>query len=489
MFTAWVACLVVSLTAMAGEHVLEFKGKDGPGNGKTIVLISGDEEYRSEEAMPLLAKILSQHHGFDCKVLFAWDNNGTYIDPNNQAGIRGWPELKSADLAIIGTRFRRPTAEDAQHLTDFMNAGKPIIGLRTATHGFIGGGRFGGKIGYTRWGKHVLGVGWDGHHGRHKAQGARGVIEDENKNHPILRGVTNENVFAPSDVYRVRGLEEDDLILLRGAVTETLDPSSPNLEGKKNDPLQPSSWLRPYVAPNGTKGMSFCTTMGASVDLVSEGLRRIIVNAAFYLNGLEVPPSANVAYVDPFYPTFYGFIKDTTFWPTQNKTAADFGQGKSPSFQDPEGTPKSEYRQRSTMPVTTLTPIVQESRQQAAVSVHLDEEKPFRAADAGFEISGNDLLSGVPCKSNLKLGDGADLGLTDGLGGEPTSGHRIFAGAGDPWVVEFSDLRIQRLDEIRVFSWNRDTRAQQNYDVDFSSDGGTTWQPVATGVTARRAAH
>ncbi|NCZ64433.1 MAG: hypothetical protein EBY62_11740, partial [Cellvibrionales bacterium] len=284
----WVACLVVSLTAMAGEHVLEFKGKDGPGNGKTIVLISGDEEYRSEEAMPLLAKILSQHHGFDCKVLFAWDNNGTYIDPNNQAGIRGWEELKSADLAIIGTRFRRPTAEDAQYLTDFMNAGKPIIGLRTATHGFIGGGRFGGKIGYTRWGKHVLGVGWDGHHGRHKAQGARGVIEDENKNHPILRGVTNENVFAPSDVYRVRGLEEQDVILLRGAVTETLDPSSPNLESEKNDPMQPSSWLRPYVAPNGTKGRSFCTTMGASVDLVSEGLRRIIVNAAFYLNGLEV---------------------------------------------------------------------------------------------------------------------------------------------------------------------------------------------------------
>ena len=149
MFTAWVACLVVSLTAMAGEHVLEFKGKDGPGNGKTIVLISGDEEYRSEEAS-LLAKILSQHHGFDCKVLFAWDNNGTYIDPNNQAGIRGWEELKSADLTIIGTRFRRPTAEDAIP-NRLYERKQPIIGLRTATHGFIGGGRFGGKIGYTRW--------------------------------------------------------------------------------------------------------------------------------------------------------------------------------------------------------------------------------------------------------------------------------------------------------------------------------------------------
>ena len=377
-FTALLACLVVCLTAMAGEHVLDFKGKDGPGKGKTIVLISGDEEYRSEEAMPLLAKILSQHHGFDCKVLFAWDDDGAYIDPNNQAGIRGWEELKTADLVIISTRFRRPAAEDAQHLTDFMNAGKPIIGLRTATHGFIGGGRFGGTMGYPRWGKQVLGVGWDGHHGRHKAQGARGVIEEANKNHPILRGVTNENVFAPSDVYRVRGLEEQDVILLRGAVTETLDPSSPNLQSEKNDPMQPSSWLRPYTAPNGTKGTSFCTTMGASVDLVSEGLRRIIVNAAFYLNGLEVPPNANVAYVDPFYPTFYGFIKDTTYWSTQNRTAADFGLGQSPSFSDPEGTPEWDFRPQLSMPAKAANSIAQESQPQAAVSVHLDEEQPFR---------------------------------------------------------------------------------------------------------------
>ena len=53
-------------------------------------------------------------------------------------------------------------------------------------------------------------------------------------------------------------------------------------------------------------------------------------------------------------------------------------------------------------------------------------------------------------------------------------------------MVEFSDLRIQRLEEIRVFSWNRDTRARQDYDVAVSSDGGSTWQLVATGVTARK---
>ena len=44
--------------------------------------------------MPMLAKILSQKHGFECKVLFPWDKDGKYIDPNNQQGVRGWHHLK-----------------------------------------------------------------------------------------------------------------------------------------------------------------------------------------------------------------------------------------------------------------------------------------------------------------------------------------------------------------------------------------------------------
>ena len=134
--------------------------------------------------------------------------------------------------------------------------------------------------------------------------------------------------------------------------------------------------------------------------------------------------------------------------------------------------------------LTAANLIAQESKPQTAVSVHLDEQEPFRAAEAGFEISRNDLLSGVRFQSNLKLQSGTVFGMTDGSGG-----HRIFAAAneqGDPWVVEYSDLRIQQLEEIRVFSWNRDTRARQDYDVAVSSDGGSTWQLVATGVTAKK---
>lgn len=76
-------------SAIAADPWLVFEGGDGPGKGKHIVLISGDEEYRSEEGLPQLGKILSRHHGFKCTVLFAIDPATGTIDPNNGRNIPG----------------------------------------------------------------------------------------------------------------------------------------------------------------------------------------------------------------------------------------------------------------------------------------------------------------------------------------------------------------------------------------------------------------
>ena len=338
--------LILSSTFVvaADSKILHLKGESGPGKGKIIVLVSGDEEYRSEESMPMLAKILSQKHGFNCKVLFAWDKSEKYIDPNNQKGVVGWKHLKEADLMLIGTRFRQPNSKDAHYITDFLNEGKPVIGIRTSTHAFNGGGTFGGKISYGQFGPLIMGEGWVSHHGKHKGEGARGMIETKNAAHPILRGVTD--VFGPSDVYGIRRLTDKDTILMRGAVTKTLEPNSSFVDSK-NDPMQPLAWLHPYTAPNGKKGTTFCTTMGASVDLVSEDLRRMLVNATYFLTGLNVPENGDVSYVDPFYPSFYGFIRDKEFWPGQDMQAEDYGLGKTPHAPDPQGTPKWPFRPSS----------------------------------------------------------------------------------------------------------------------------------------------
>lgn len=343
-FLGLVLAGAATMAVSAQEKWLSFEGKGGPGKGKKIVLISGDEEYRSEESMPMLAKILSNHHGFDTTVLFSWSKDGSYIDPNNASGVTGWENLDHADLIIVGTRMRQVDEATSKHMTAYLNAGKPVVGFRTSTHGFLGKGKF-GNISAGDWGLKIVGETWVNHHGAHKKQGARGVIEKGQEEHPVLNGV--KDVFGPSDVYGVKHLTDKDTILLRGAVTETLAPDSKIIEGPKNDPMMALAWLHPYTAPNGTtSGTAFCTTMGASVDFVCEDLRRLLVNASYHLLKLDVPESAKVDYVDPFYPSFYGFWKgkNSKIWSERQLKPADFGMGKSPVAPEPPGTPEWPFR-------------------------------------------------------------------------------------------------------------------------------------------------
>ena len=83
-----------------------YPGSEGAGHGKSVVLVSGDEEYRSEEALSQLGKILSIRHGFKCVVLYAIDEESGEIAPNEQKNIPGLQALRNADLMVIATRFR-----------------------------------------------------------------------------------------------------------------------------------------------------------------------------------------------------------------------------------------------------------------------------------------------------------------------------------------------------------------------------------------------
>lgn len=309
---------------------LELPAKPGTANGKKIVLVSGDEEYRSEESCPMLAKILSQKHGFDCTVLFAINPDGGYIDPNFQKNIPGTEALNSADLLIIGTRFRQLPDDQLAHFAAYLDAGKPVIGFRTATHAFAGKATT-GDFKWADFGLNILGEKWVNHHGQHKVEGTRGVVEPGNAANPVLRGVGE--IFATTDVYGIANLDQEAAtILLRGAVTASLDPKSANVAGPKNDPMMPLAWMREYTAPDGeAKGKAFCTTLGASTDFADENLRRLIVNAALFLTGQKVPEKADVEFVDPFEPTGYSAIDAKGFYQKRDLKPADYGLGKSPA--------------------------------------------------------------------------------------------------------------------------------------------------------------
>src|SRR5437588_3431911 len=128
--------LLLSTSAQAADPWLALEGGEGPGKGKHIVLVSGDEEYRSEEALPQLGKILARHHGFKCTVLFAIDPKDGTINPNIKSNIPGLKVLKTADLLILFTRMRDLPDDQMEHLVEYIESGRPIIGLRTATHAF-----------------------------------------------------------------------------------------------------------------------------------------------------------------------------------------------------------------------------------------------------------------------------------------------------------------------------------------------------------------
>jgi len=321
--------LLLSMIPFLGSaaETLEIPATNGPGKGKHIVLVSGDEEYRSEETNPMLAKILSVHHGFKTTVLFAIDPESGIINPENQTNIPGLEVLADADLVILNTRFRNLPDAQLQHFADYVNSGKPLIGLRTATHAFNTKNKA-ADFNWNSFGLDYLGEKWVAHHGKHKVEGARGVFVEANRNNPVLSGVVD--IFAPSDVYTVKNLDESKAtVLVRAAVTETLAPDSKILEDDpRNDPMQAAIWLRDYTAPSGKKGMALTSTMGASVDFESAGLRRLIVNGAFYLTGLDVPEKANVEFVDAFQPTFFG-RNPKEYWEEIKLKPEDFALGKS----------------------------------------------------------------------------------------------------------------------------------------------------------------
>ncbi len=293
---------------------LAFKGETGPGAGKHIVLIAGDDEYRSEESLPMLGKILARHHGFRCTVLFPIDPTDGTIKPDFQTNIPGMDQIDSADLIIMGLRFRNLPDQDMKHFVDHVDAGKPIIGLRTSTHAFqIPQAAKYATYSYNsnQWpggfGQQVLGDTWISHHGNHKQQSTRGVINEKYEDLPILNGV--KDVWGPTDVYGIRNLPSTANVLLFGSVLDGMKPTDQPVAGKQNDPMMPLAWTKDFDSKSGKKSRIFCTTMGSSTDFECEDLRRLIVNASFWCLDMsdKTPDRANVDLVGRYEPTPYGF--------------------------------------------------------------------------------------------------------------------------------------------------------------------------------------
>lgn len=303
---------------------LEFPGGPGPGAGKHVVLLAGDEEYRSEEGLPQLAAILSRRHGFRCTVLFSIAPDGA-IDPTVQTNQPGLAALRSADVCVMLLRFRRWPDDQMREFVEYWRSGRPIFALRTSTHAFQFPPDSPSVYRVFDWrspqwpggfGEQVLGENWVSHWGDHGRQATRGVPAARAANHPVLRGV--RNVFGPSDVYEAHP-PPDAEILMEGEVVDGMSPGDPAARGRKaradgtsqpvNDPRMPIAWTRLARNDAGKTNRILVCTMGAATDLESEGLRRLAVNAVYWLAGLEsrIPAASDVRLVGDYRPSPFGF--------------------------------------------------------------------------------------------------------------------------------------------------------------------------------------
>ena len=312
----WVLIIVAAICLLGerakAEPWVVFEGSDGPGMGKHIVFLVGDEEYRSEDSMPQLAKILAVHHGFKCTVLFAINKQTGEIDPKTLDNIPGLKALETADLMVMFLRFRELPDDQMKRIIDYTNSGKPIIGLRTSTHAFnyvkhkdspYAKYSFRDKEFDGGYGRQVFGETWINHYGHHQRESTRGLIAKGMENHPIVKGI--DDIWGESDVYGITTLTGDSKPLIMGQVLSGMDPKDKPNPDKK---LVPVAWTKTYTGEKGKTSRVFTTTMGHSFDFNSEGFRRLLVNACYWGMEMEdkIPARSKVDFVGQYDPNKIG---------------------------------------------------------------------------------------------------------------------------------------------------------------------------------------
>ena len=310
-----VASLMLNLPARAADPFVVYEGGDGPGKGKHVVFVTGDEEYRSEDMCPQFAKILSKYHGFKCTVLFAINKQTGENEPTVLDNIPGLEALDSADLMVVMARFRNLPDEQMKHIDDYLKSGKPVIGIRTATHAFNNPkstyAQYSHNSKVAGWeggfGRRVLGETWINHHGKHKSQSERGVVAPGQEKNPIVRSC--QDIWGPSDVYTVRLPQPEGCVpVIMGQVLEGMNPTDKPVTDVKNNPMMPIAWTRTYDI-GGKTGKVFTSTMGCAQDFESEGFRRLLVNATYWAVGLEekIPEKAKVDIIGEYKTLPMGF--------------------------------------------------------------------------------------------------------------------------------------------------------------------------------------
>jgi putative membrane-bound dehydrogenase-like protein len=457
---------MLMLATAASAQPVVYEGTDGIGKGKHIVFLAGDHEYRSEETLPALARILANHFGFKCTVLFNVDGKTGEIVPGN-SNMPGMEALDSADLAVVFLRFQNFPKEQMKPLDDYLNRGGPVVGLRTATHAFkmkatdpFSKYSYDSKTpGYELgFGHQVLGQTWVGHYGTNHKQSTRITIIDDKKNHPILRGVKDVWVQAGGYV----GKPTDGETLTMAQPLNGMKPDSP-VDATK--PPMPSEWTRTYKTASGKSGRVFTSLYGTPEDILNDGYRRMLVNACLWALSLEdsIKPDANIAFVGPFKPNTFGNgsfargVKPAMYADMANPIPANNKQDPNPPVPKKPESPKAEPKvEPAAKPVEPAAAMIT-GKPARFVRIELPGDKRILTlAEVEVFSAGKNIAKSGKATQSSTNGDAVASRAIDGNKdsdyGKQGQTHTTNAGEKNPWW-ELDLGQAVNIEKIGI--WNR----------------------------------
>lgn len=225
-------------------------GGDDPPKPLQICMLSGSAEYESDISLSRFRDELQARYPVRCTLLRA----------RGESDLPGLEALESADVALFFTRRLTIGGDDLARVRNYAEAGRPIVAVRTASHGF------------QRWlefDKLVLG----GNYQNHYKNGESVVVKNvsESSDHPILAGVVLP-FESRSSLYRNTPMTDPTAtVLLRGASAEATEPVA---------------WVREF---RGAR--VFYTSLGDQRDFANPAFWRMLANALFWTARREVPPA------------------------------------------------------------------------------------------------------------------------------------------------------------------------------------------------------
>jgi type 1 glutamine amidotransferase len=218
-----------------------------------VVMLINEDEYKADKTLPAFAKMLEEKHG--CRT--------TVLDGQRKDEINGLEALDTADLMVVFIRRHGLPKEQMARVRKYLEAGKPLVALRTSCHAFAFGANKTAPAGVEQWPEfdvEVLGCHYHGHGPNQK--GTQVSFAKDAAEHPILRGMHSQNWHSAGSLYYVLPLDKKTTVLL---------------VGKVDDREEPIAWAASYKG-----GRVFYTSLGHPDDLEQPQFRTMLVNAMFW---------------------------------------------------------------------------------------------------------------------------------------------------------------------------------------------------------------